>query len=134
MKNSLNALIMPAIVLILTVGLVLPVFNTIQEERCRLAFSEVVESDLVESETASQALSHHSKAVGYLMKHPRQTLKNCLAYESENPESTDHDLIIVLAGTAYEQIRHHKLPADVIHLKQEIQNTDPELYQDLTTE
>ena len=131
MNKNLSALVIPAAVMILTVGFLLPIFNTIQEERCSLSFSEVIESDLLGNEAANHSLTDHAKAVAYLMKHPKQTLKNCLAFEAENPSSTKQELLLKLASNAYGKLRHRDLPTGLIDLNETIRNLDPKLYGEL---
>lgn len=133
MKNTMNALIVPAAALILVLGLLVPIFNTIQGERCSLAFSKIMESDLLGVQAPDQVLEAHAETLNYLMKHPRQTLRICLAYAAENPRDPKLELNAVLAEKAYEGIRSEKLELVSADIHRSILMADPELYQELTT-
>lgn len=131
MNKSLNALVIPVIVLILVVGVLLPIFSTIKEERCSLAFSKVIESDLLLSKSPEQIIAEQSDTIAYLMKYPKQTLKNCIAYEDENLNSSKDDLIWNLAKIAYGQITNENLPEEPEKLNEFIKAKNPELYAEL---
>lgn len=134
MKKSLNILVIPMAVLILTFGFLLPIFNTIQEERCILAFSEIVESDLLHVESADETLKDHPDTIAYLMKHPRQTLKLCLSYEAENPESEQLKLVTTIGMDAYERIAHSTGSNDSGSLSAMLKNEHPKLYEELVAQ
>lgn len=117
--------------LILTLGVILPIFKTIQDERCSLAFSKVIESDLLLAKSIEQIITEQTETIDYLMKHPKQTLKNCVEYETQNPENPKSEILIKLAGPAYKKITNEDLPKETVCLNKTIQISNPELYEEL---
>lgn len=99
---NLKRLFVPVAALIFILGLVLPVFNLIQEERCSLMFSEIVTSDIVGiGISATETIWSHPQQISYLMKHPEQTLKNCMDFEDASPDTEQKDLNSELAKMAF---------------------------------
>ncbi len=127
MKN-LRSLVAPIAVLIITLGVAIPMYGAIQEERQYLAFSGVMEADLLNNQESSRIMENNAAHVDYLLKHPRQTLKACLQYEIDNPEDARWELILLLGGMAYQKIEDEKLVTDGVSLIRSLKEQNPELY------
>jgi len=91
----------------------------------------VIESDLLLSKSTEQILSEQSETIDYLMKHPKQTLKSCIAYEDNNLNESKNDLMWNLAKTAYGQITNENLPEEPKNLNEFLKTKNPELYAEL---
>ncbi len=134
MGKYLKVILLPTILLILIVGCLVPVYNTLKEERCNLALMTLLESDLLNIKSADLIFAEHPDSVAYLMNHPKTTLKICLDYEAENPEGENTVLIHTLTAEAYSKVTSGVLPKDKGNLKEMLQATNPELYKELTAE
>lgn len=134
MGKYLKVILLPTMLLVLIVGCLVPVYNTIKEERCNLALMTLMESDLLNIKSADQIFAEHPDSVAYLMNHPKSTLEICLDYEAENHQSENTVLLHTLAAKAYSKITSGVLPKNKDNLKEMLQVTNPELYEELTAE
>lgn len=133
MKN-LRSLSVSVAVLILILGVLLPIFATVQEERVYLAYTELMESDILDDKMPRIVLNDNSEQFVYLMKHPKETLKNCLKYELENPEGAKLLLNTTLGIMAFQKITDEKSMYDALSLNATVQKQDPKLYEELVAE
>lgn len=131
MKN-LRSLGISVAVLILILGVAMPIFTTIQEERVNLAFFELMESEIMYTGGSMIRLDQSNEPFAYLMKHPKQALKICLSYEAENPEDEKLLLNTTLGMMAYRQIHDQEFALDGLSLNDTVKKQDPKLYRQLT--
>ncbi len=130
--TNLRSLVISIAVLILMVGVAVPIFNTIQEERVNLAFFELMESEILETGGSKVRLDESNEPFVYLMKQPKQALKKCLRYETENPDAENLLLNTTLGMMAYRQIHDQEFALDGLSLNETVKKQDPKLYEQLT--
>lgn len=133
MNKNLKIVVMPIVLLILTIGLIVPIYTVIQEERCSLAFMKIISSDPVNIKPVSEIFDQNPDSVAYLMNHPKMTLKICLDHEAEAPDSDQAALVFGLAQTAYKEITTERLPENRGGLRASLQAEDPALYDELAS-
>lgn len=133
MNKNLKIVVMPIVLMILTIGLIVPIYTVIQEERCSLAFMKIISSDPVNIKPVSEIFDQNPDSVAYLMNHPKMTLKICLAHEAETPDSDQAALVFSLAQAAYQEISNEALPGNRGGLRLFLQEEDPALYDELTS-
>lgn len=133
MNKTLKIVVMPIVLMVLTIGLIVPIYTVIQEERCSLAFMKIISSDPVNIKPVSEIFDQNPDSVAYLMNHPKMTLKICLDYESEALDSDQAALVFSLAQAAYQEISNEALPENRGGLRLFLQEEDPALYDELTS-
>lgn len=129
--KTIRSISVSVTVLILLIGVALPIFSTVQDERIYLAYTKLMETDIMGAQSPQIILDASNEPFEYLMKHPQKTLKRCLNYEAENPEDSKLLLNTTLGVMAYQKINDSKFSINGYSLNETIKKEDPKLYEQL---
>lgn len=123
----LKGLMLPAVVLLAAVGVVLPILEAVQEERCQVFHAAVIEADLLGIGSADEILEQHPDQTAYLLKHPLKLLRICLAAEPELATDQQRRLNRLLAAAAYESLTDRALDESPESIRETLSRQDPKL-------
>lgn len=125
--KMLKGLVLPAVVLLLAAGVVMPILEAVQAERCQISHSEILEADLLGVRQADEILEQHPDQTAYLLKHPLKLLSICLAAEPELATDQQRRLNRLLAAAAYERLTDRALDESPGSIRETLSRQDPKL-------